>query len=71
MERLDLRSENCPIPLITVKLKLKQMAAGEQLCVLLSDPGSVKDVPRLLAKKAIPFERRLRDSATELTITKP
>ncbi|WP_095498235.1 sulfurtransferase TusA family protein [Paraferrimonas haliotis] len=71
MEPLDLTSESCPIPLITVKLRLKSMSSGEHITVLLSDPGSCQDVPRLLTKKQIPYTQTSKPHGLELIITKP
>ncbi|QIR14400.1 sulfurtransferase TusA family protein [Shewanella aestuarii] len=45
MKQIDLTTYRCPYPLVQVKLHLKQLQPGEILQVLLSDPGSFKDVP--------------------------
>ena len=44
----DGRLEKCPVPLIKTKLLLKQLSAGQSLTLLLTDPGSIQDIPRLL-----------------------
>ncbi|GIU51802.1 transcriptional regulator [Shewanella sairae] len=50
---IDLTSYRCPLPLVKVKLALKQLSSGESVRVLLSDPGSRQDVPRYLKKVGI------------------
>lgn len=42
---IDLTSLRCPVPLVKVKLALKSVSAGDSLHILLSDPGSRRDVP--------------------------
>ncbi|HYM95761.1 MAG TPA: sulfurtransferase TusA family protein [Candidatus Sulfotelmatobacter sp.] len=41
--RLDLKGFNCPIPIVKTAKEMKQMASGELLEVLATDPGSVPD----------------------------
>ena len=50
MITLDFTQSRCPIPLVQTKLHLKQAKSGERFSLLLSDPGSLKDVPKLLKK---------------------
>ncbi len=40
---LDVQGLNCPMPLLKAKKTLNEMAAGEHLRVLATDPGSVRD----------------------------
>lgn len=40
---LDTKGLNCPLPILKAKKALKDLAAGEVLEVLTTDPGSVKD----------------------------
>lgn len=40
---LDVKGENCPMPLLKAKLALNKMAPGARLRVLATDPGSVRD----------------------------
>jgi tRNA 2-thiouridine synthesizing protein A len=53
---IDLTPYSCPYPLVQTKLKLKQLAVGEKMQLLLSDPGSRQDVPAYLKKTTYPFE---------------
>lgn len=40
---LDTKGMNCPLPILKAKKALKELAGGENLQVLSTDPGSVKD----------------------------
>lgn len=48
MQQLDLSRYTCPLPLIKVKLWLKQAELGSATTVLLTDPGSRQDIPKFL-----------------------
>jgi len=41
--QLDTRGRNCPLPILGAKKTLNQMAAGEVLAIVATDPGAVKD----------------------------
>jgi tRNA 2-thiouridine synthesizing protein A len=40
---LDVRGLNCPLPILRAKKALAELASGQVLRVLATDPGSVKD----------------------------
>jgi tRNA 2-thiouridine synthesizing protein A len=40
---LDAKGLNCPLPILRAKKALKEMATGQTLEILATDPGSVKD----------------------------
>ncbi len=40
---LDARGWTCPLPVLRARKLLKTMAVGENLTVLATDPGSVRD----------------------------
>lgn len=42
-EKLDLTGLQCPLPILKAKKRLYELDAGQTLCVLADDPGSVKD----------------------------
>jgi tRNA 2-thiouridine synthesizing protein A len=42
-DKLDLKGLNCPLPILKAKKRLYELGAGQTLCVLADDPGSVKD----------------------------
>lgn len=71
MDRLDASGWRCPLPLIEVKLWLKAARGGQQLRLLLSDPGSRQDIPAYVTRAG----HRVRVAADgphllELIITK-
>jgi tRNA 2-thiouridine synthesizing protein A len=40
---LDVKGMSCPIPIVKTAQAMKQLAAGDLIEVLATDPGSVKD----------------------------
>ena len=42
-KELDTRGLNCPLPILKAKKALAEMASGELLKVVSTDPGSVRD----------------------------
>ena len=42
-KELDTRGLNCPLPILKAKKALADMASGDLLKVLATDPGSVRD----------------------------
>jgi tRNA 2-thiouridine synthesizing protein A len=42
-KELDVRNLNCPLPILKAKKALAEMASGEVLKVVATDPGSVRD----------------------------
>jgi len=40
---LDVKGLNCPLPILRTKKALSEMASGQVLHVMATDPGSVKD----------------------------
>jgi tRNA 2-thiouridine synthesizing protein A len=42
-KELDARGLNCPLPILRAKKALTDMATGQVLKILATDPGSVKD----------------------------
>jgi len=40
---LDTTGLNCPLPVLRLRKKLKQMYPGQEIKVIATDPGSVKD----------------------------
>ncbi|MHB9116735.1 MAG: sulfurtransferase TusA family protein [Burkholderiales bacterium] len=43
-KELDARGLNCPLPILRTKKSLGELAAGQVLKVVATDPGSVKDM---------------------------
>ena len=42
-KELDARGLNCPLPILKAKKALSEMASGQVLKVVATDPGSVRD----------------------------
>lgn len=43
--QLDARRLLCPLPVIRVQNKIKELAAGDTLEILCTDPGVIHDIP--------------------------
>ena len=43
-KELDARGLNCPLPILRAKKSMAELAAGEVLKIIATDPGSVKDM---------------------------
>ncbi|MBY6186630.1 sulfurtransferase TusA family protein [Marinobacter hydrocarbonoclasticus] len=73
LQILDLRQERCPMAMVRTKLAVRDRAPGQVLRVLLSDPGSRRDVPRWLDKMGIAYRILEDDSwlALQLADTHP
>ncbi|NRA61762.1 MAG: sulfurtransferase TusA family protein [Psychrobium sp.] len=50
MITLDFTHSCCPIPLVQTKLHLKTTKVSDRFIIILSDPGSLSDVPKLIKK---------------------
>ena len=61
---IDLTSYQCPMPLIKIKLLIKNMAKDDCLHVLLFDSGSRQDVPVFLKKKGYQVETEHKNDGT-------
>lgn len=44
MDILDVQGLSCPLPILRAKKALKNVAVGDLLKVIATDPGSVKDM---------------------------
>ena len=68
----DARLEKCPLPLVKTKLLLKSLTSGQQVRLLLSDPGSISDIPKLLTKQCIEFtQQQIDKQVIELLLVIP
>jgi len=43
-QTLDARGLNCPLPILRTRKAINQLASGQVLEVIATDPGSVKDM---------------------------
>lgn len=70
-QRVDAIGQSCPMPLLMAKRALRDLASGEQLEVLATDPGSARDfqsLQRLAGHKVITHQRD--DGVLQHLITK-
>lgn len=51
MRLLNTSGHKCPIPVLLTRRLLKEMAVGEQVKVLATDPESEQDMPRFCAEE--------------------
>jgi TusA-related sulfurtransferase len=64
VRKLDVRGAKCPIPIVKAKKELDEMAPGEQLEVVATDPGSVPDFQgwvKVNKKAALTSQRTEKD----------
>lgn len=47
-ETLDLRGLRCPLPLLRLKQALHQRTTGDEVMVLTTDSGALRDIPAFL-----------------------
>ena len=44
-QQLDVRKLLCPMPVIKTQNAVNEMAPGDQLIIIASDPGTLEDIP--------------------------
>jgi len=66
---LDFSLLRCPIPLVQTKLFVKSAKGGTQCQILLSDPGSVQDVPAILKKMGHQIEIQQKSDNNLVVLT--
>lgn len=65
----DGTQEQCPLPLVKMRLLLKKMCCDDECIILLSDAGSISDIPAFLAKKGYLYsEQTLANGNIEIKI---
>lgn len=68
MARLDARNLICPMPVIRTQEYIRNLAAGDELEVIATDPGALQDIPawcrvhghEILAAEEQPPDIRIR-----------
>ena len=61
MSEIDLQGEVCPYTFLRTKLALEEMAAGEELAIVLDHPPAFRNVPQSLQEdghQVLAVERR-------------
>ena len=67
---LDARGLHCPLPLIRARRALAELAAGETLVVLATDPEAPIDLAALAADEGHAFAREQLGAEWRITLTK-
>ncbi|MEI8610127.1 sulfurtransferase TusA family protein [Enterovibrio norvegicus] len=70
IQSLDLRTERCPMALLLAKRTCATLAKDEQIDIVVTDSGALRDIPRYLVNKGFRVTQRTVQDATVLTITK-
>ena len=60
--KYDGSEEQCPVPLIHLRLLLKKMIVGDECIILIKDKGSVNDIPKLLNKNNVSYHKQVLDN---------
>ena len=70
MTTVDARGLACPLSLTMAKRRIAELAAGETLVVLATDPEAPIDLAAWAAEAGHGFEERLGGEHLELALTK-
>jgi TusA-related sulfurtransferase len=68
---VDARGLACPLPLTMAKRRMSEVAPGEALVVLATDPEAPIDMAAWAAEDGLGYEERARAGFTEFVLTKP
>ena len=58
----DASDEKCPLPLVNLRLRLKQMQKGDLCIFTIADKGSIEDIPKLLIKLGYSYNESIIDN---------
>lgn len=64
LHEYDATKEKCPLPLVKMRLILKNMQKGDTFMIRISDKGSKKDIPKFLTISGYSYIKRIIDSST-------
>jgi tRNA 2-thiouridine synthesizing protein A len=62
-KELDTRGLNCPLPILKAKKALAEMASGEVLKVVSTDPGSMRDFQAFARQTGNELVRQTEEAA--------
>jgi len=66
----DACEEQCPLPLLNMRLILKKMQCGDKFILKVIDQGSKSDIPRYLTNKGYQYtQHQLSSTLIEFRIT--
>ena len=62
--------QKCPVPLVRLRLLLKNMQQGDYCTITLNDIGSIQDIPKLLSKQGFKYQtKNMGNGVTEIKVT--
>lgn len=61
---LDCKGLSCPMPIVKLSKKVKEMKAGEILELIATDPGSKADIPSWCSKTGNEFLQMKEENGT-------
>ena len=67
---MDARGLACPLPLTMAKRRMAELAPGEQLTVLATDPEAPIDLAAWAAAEGHGYQERPRDGFMDFLLTK-
>ncbi len=70
IEQLDLSETVCPMALILAKRAAAKLQPGHAIRILVSDAGSVSDIPRYFLGKGYQVSTRQSGTLTEFLVTR-
>lgn len=60
--------QKCPLPLVKTRQLLKKMTDDDQLTLTISDPASLRDIPRYLTNKGWHYQLQAAKDCTVIII---
>lgn len=65
----DGTNEKCPVPLVKLRVMLKEMGKGDTCRLILNDQGSKQDIPKWLTSRNYSYScSQINDNTIELLI---
>jgi len=55
LHEYDATDEKCPLPLVKMRVILKQMKTNDKCLISIADKGSKNDIPKYLTQAGYPF----------------
>ncbi len=58
----DATKDKCPLPLVKMRVMLKKMDTNDSCLIKIADKGSIKDIPKFLARSNYSFTHKTFDN---------
>jgi len=62
LHEYDAINEKCPLPLVKMRVILKNMQANDKCLIRIADKGSKNDIPKYLTNAHYPFSSTILDN---------